>query len=178
MKLPLSHIAGLIGADGSFNISVIFKESAKYKYKQIEIRPVVNFRCVDTYRWVAESIQETLGAGKIYNHSGGVNFKMVTWQTVKKDESLKVAEVLIPHLTIKKDIAIEFADITKTWLDSKRKNYSISKREVSRPKEVIVQLARRAIDLNDCNQTRTNREKRLRTLAKIESYLSDTPDSN
>jgi len=168
MKIPINHIAGLIGGDGSFNISVKFR---KGKYTQIEICPVVNFRCIDTYRWVAEGIQETLGAGKIYNHSGGVNFKMVTWQTTRKDEALRVAETLIPHLTIKKDIAIEFADITRIWLNSKRDNYKISKGEVSRPKEVIVALAERAIDLNDCNQTRTNREKRLATLEKISRFL-------
>jgi hypothetical protein len=33
MKLSLDYIAGLIDADGSFNISVIFKEGVKYKQK-------------------------------------------------------------------------------------------------------------------------------------------------
>ena len=169
MKLSLDYIAGLIDADGSFNISVIFKEGVKYK--QIELRPVVNFRCLDKYSDVAESVQETLGVGKIYNHSGGRNFKMVTWQTTKKEESLYVAEVLIPYLHIKKSIALEFADITRSWIYGKKDNYSIVLGEISRPEELVVELARRAIDLNDCNQTETNKPKRLATLKRISEFL-------
>jgi len=168
MKLSLDYIAGLIDADGSFSVSVKFR---KGKYTQIEICPVVNFRCLDLYREVAESVQGTLGVGKIYDHSGGPNFKMVTWQTTKKLEALEVAERLIPYLHIKKDIAIEFADITRIWLTSIKKDWNSHSGVTARPKEVIVSLAKRAIDLNLCNQTETNREKRLLTLKKIEEFL-------
>lgn len=116
----LSYIGGLLDADGSFNISVSLN---RYKNKKGGSEPqfsfTVNFRQLERAREVLELIQETFGAGKIYNHSNPGQ-PMLTWQTTKPSEARTVCQIILPYLMIKKHECELLLEATSLWLDTPR----------------------------------------------------------
>jgi hypothetical protein len=177
MKLSLDYIAGCLDCDGSFSISVAFRSLIKGKYRQIELRPVINFRQIDKFKQTLEDIQSTLKAGKIYKHSHKGNYKMLTWQTTTKIEALNVAKIILPYLHIKKDICKEFIGITEEWLNSVNIKANRKNKELIRSPEKIVELAKRTLGLNLCNQTDSTRQKRENKLKELKVFLNHNYES-
>lgn len=116
--LSLEYIAGLIDSDGSISISL---SKNRYKRKDsvgdetVSFAFIVNFRQVNQYKFILEEIQETLGIGKIYNHTNANGQPMSSWQTTKELEALEICRILLPYLRIKKDQAELMIEALTIW---------------------------------------------------------------
>jgi hypothetical protein len=142
--LSLDYIAGLIDCDGSICIS--------YRKRENAWAFVVNFRQLEKARFVLEDLQETLGAGKIYRHSGAGPQKMLTWQTTKIVETEEVCIRLHPYLRIKQNEATLMLAAISWW--QKYRNGYITRKEAD---EAILRCKSK---MNYSNQTgRVNDEQ-------------------
>jgi hypothetical protein len=126
--LPLEYIAGLIDADGSISISV---SKNRYTNKRGESAPqfafVVNLRLLQEFRPLLEEVQETLRAGKIYDHKAysATSTAMSSWQTTTHDDAMRVCEKLLPLLHIKKKEARLMIEALAAWRAFGSKNRTV-----------------------------------------------------
>lgn len=122
--MNLDYIAGLMDADGSFNISI---SKNRYVNKKGTSEPqfsfVCNFRQLERARDVLEEIQKVFGAGKIYNHSHAGSQKMLTWQTTSAFETLEVCNQLLPYLRVKRNDCQLLIKALNLWLNSPRESH-------------------------------------------------------
>lgn len=144
--ISLSYIAGLIDADGSISISKRSASGGRYTSWAF----VVNFRQLETARSTIEELKALLGAGSIYDHTGGGTLKMLSWQTTRIGEAQRVCEILLPHLIIKSRQAQEMLRAIDLW-----NQYKVGK--ISRV-EADSQIEYIARNMNVNNQTSTYRE--------------------
>jgi hypothetical protein len=145
--LSLDYIAGCIDCDGSISISSRNRDNS--------FNFVVNFRQLEYARPYLEEMQQILGAGKIYTHSGPGQ-KMLTWQTTTMEEARKVCQILIPYLKFKRrqaELVVKAIDI---WESSKLGRKGAGFYHSQDAKDQIKVIAK---SLNINNQTNTIRKK-------------------
>ena len=150
-KLTIEYVAGLIDADGSISISV---SKNRYITKKGTSEPqfafVVNLRFIQEYRDILEEVKETLGAGHIYDHKAysKTSTAMSSWQTTTHDDTMKVCEMLLPHLRVKKKEATLMIQALTAWRAFGTKNHPVE------TKEFILELASQ---MNDHQQKRSRK---------------------
>lgn len=165
--LSMDYIGGLMDADGSFSISI---SEYRYKNKSGDPKPqfsfVVNFRQLEKAREILESIQETLGVGKIYTHAHSSIEPMLTWQTTSAADTRAACLKLLPFLKIKSKDCNFLLGATDLWLDSPR-TANGGRPGVS--DEVKAQIVGLADQMNSGQQKETSRRnKELRRKLKEE----------
>lgn len=158
--LNLHYIAGLIDGDGSFSISI---SRNRYKNKLGVSEPQfsfnLNLRQIEKFRTTLEDVMETIGVGTIYQHSHAGNFKMLTWQTTKIEDTLQACKILYPYLQIKKKECEKLIEAAELWLNSPRKIGPNGGRPgVSF--EIKTQISEIAGSMNEVAQTETSRRNK------------------
>jgi hypothetical protein len=101
VKKSLEYLAGLFDGEGSFSIQVTV---ADYKHggRALHFAPKMSM----TLQWnpgVIYALQEQFG-GNVYHYKDG----SLRWSLGSKTELLSAAAALLPHLEIKKPVALEF----------------------------------------------------------------------
>ena len=93
-NLNLGYIAGLLDSDGSIQMCNAGRKEKRIN-RSISISQNNNLT-------VLIDIKNTLGVGKIYQPPSSVSQKKYSWTVIKKEEILKVCDLLIPYCIIKR----------------------------------------------------------------------------
>ena len=148
----LSWLAGLIDGDGCFSIGVKVDN-------RVHIGKQVRIALKENDDWILKEIQEKTGIGKIYYSNKGKPNGVCSWQTVSYSDAIRITELLLPYLRLKKEkakqflYAIKLLDGTKKYVKGKR-----MKGKMLRSKETFLEIIKIATTLNNDRQTKRYRE--------------------
>lgn len=152
-KLFLSWLAGFVDGDGCMSISVSFSNN------QFRIIQQVRIALKENDDWILKEIQETTNIGKIYYSNKGKDNSVCSWQTVSYIDAIKITELILPYLRLKKHKAVKFLEALKL-LDGSKKEVG-GKRQKGvflRDKETYLKIIEIATTLNNDRQTKRYRE--------------------
>ena len=148
----LPWLAGFIDAVGSIFVGIREQRSNKVGNPYIVITPVVNVTQHIKYKWVCEQIRDTLNLGKVYiANRKGANAK-VTWQTTKMEEVIKVLDLILPYMVVKKPQALAVTKELRKWIGmssivNARGNMRTSGLTIRKQKNVL-SMVKMATELN------------------------------
>lgn len=157
----LDYIAACIDCDGSINIS--------YNSRDKGPRFVVNFRQVARYGFILEEIQNTLGCGKIYNHTNTLTSQpMLTWQTTNEADTLYVCKTLLGFLRIKKDQAQHMINALEIWQAGRLGRRGAGYYHTEESKRQVMEISTLMNPSQQKETSRRNKDIRLTSLSTEE----------
>jgi len=119
--MSIEYLAGLFDGEGSFCLQVVIrdtlprKDGTKKGTKSVIITPRVVMKLYRGWEKVFPQFQELFG-GKIYETKKGKEWQ---WSLQDKKSCLFVAQSLLPHLHIKKEIAERFIEAIEMFPERK-----------------------------------------------------------
>lgn len=174
-KLDIRYVAGLIDADGSLCISI---SDSRSKTNCVTFGWIINFRSI--HEFVTRRVHATFGCGRVYysNRFNEQRTGIWSWQTVRLQDTLKVAKRLQPYLVIKAQTCQLFIDALSEWIETApRLNGGRKRQFVVRPREVVEKAFDVALNLNKCTRTKTARDNKVNRIeamrANIISFYGD-----
>ena len=122
MKLSIPYIAGLIDGDGSFQLQVKFRDRKKKTF-QINPRVQIGFKHLQKEEKLLYQVQKYFNAGKIYVSNKGKENAIIRFWTTNLDDTIKVCELVIPFLHLKKEQAKKLLSVCNLMKSKRKKRY-------------------------------------------------------
>jgi len=98
MKLLIPYIAGLVDGDGCFQLQVAIRKNGSFV---INSRVMIGMKYFRGEEKLLKEVQSFFNAGKIYISNKGKENAVIRWMTTNVDDTIKVCEIVKPHLRLK-----------------------------------------------------------------------------
>jgi hypothetical protein len=156
----IEYLSGLFDGEGSFSIQVSLRQR-NTRPPTIWFNPTLSVNLYYGYE-VLDLFKERFG-GKIYNYQRGGERRGARWHLGRKDEALRVAKELQPHLEIKKEICERFIEALSLYPSRAGVNLQAGHRAWST--DIAVRVAEIALTLNPPRARKSNK-----TLAYLTTF--------
>lgn len=153
----LIWLAGLTDGDGCFSIPISLRTSANNKqYINVSFQVRIGLKANDS--WIINEIHDIIKVGKVYYSNKHTEEGVCYWQTTNWNDTIKVTELILPHLRLKKQKAVLFLEACKLFRGSCEGQGKFDKLNgPARDKDILLKVAKIATSLNYDRQTKRYR---------------------